>query len=187
MLVGWLGPRKDMEGLETSAPSDSNQRQAFWRAKCRVRLSAHIEEALGLRIKPDDVRLKPDEETRYEWQIEDPTLLPFSHKQLSNHSVGAYMALYYGVGKSFRAVEHDRSPKRPLDLPLQDRMYALEVKNKNTTEELKVTKEQLGALEKEITFLEKENTSLESEKAALEKENTALKESVREYEECIAK
>ncbi|THC87004.1 hypothetical protein EYZ11_013550 [Aspergillus tanneri] len=119
----------------------------------------------GLRIKPDDVRLKPDEETRYEWQIEDPTLLPFSHKQLSNHSVGAYMALYYGV----------------------DRMYALEVKNKNTTEELKVTKEQLGALEKEITFLEKENTSLESEKAALEKENTALKESVREYEECIAK
>ncbi|KAA8642363.1 hypothetical protein EYZ11_006002 [Aspergillus tanneri] len=169
-----------MEDLETRAPSDSNQRRSSWRAKCRERLAAHIEEALGLQVKPDDVRLKTDEETRYEWQVDDPSLWPFFNKQLSKHSVGAYMALYYGVGNSFRAVEHNKSHNRLLGHPLQERVYALEVKNQKLTEELKVTKEHLGVLEKENTSLEKENT-------ALMKEKTALKENVRGYEECIAK
>jgi hypothetical protein len=62
-------------------------------------------------VNPDDVRLQPNNETPYAWQVDDPDLKPFFGKSLSKHSIGAYMELCSAVGQSFRAVHRDEAVK----------------------------------------------------------------------------
>jgi hypothetical protein len=62
-------------------------------------------------VNPDDIRLQPNDETPYAWQVDDPDLKPFFGKSLSKHSIGAYMELCSAVGQSFRAVHRDEAVK----------------------------------------------------------------------------
>lgn len=63
-----------------------------------------VGETLGIKVQPSAVRLKPEEDMHYRWQIDDPSLEHLFQKHLSKHSVGAYILLHNGAGKSFRAV-----------------------------------------------------------------------------------
>ena len=63
---------------------------------------------LGIQVKPSEVRLRPNEDDlKYAWKVDDPSLEPLFEKHLSKHSVGAYMQLYREVGQSFHAVHLD--------------------------------------------------------------------------------
>ena len=70
---------------------------------------------LGIQIKPSEVRLvrSSEEDLRYTWKVDDPSLEPLFDKHLSKHSVGAYMQLYREVGQSFHAV-HFNSTQQVL-------------------------------------------------------------------------
>jgi hypothetical protein len=63
----------------------------------------HLECTLGIVVEPTQVRLKPDVQDGYKWNALPETQHLFT-KQLSKHSVGAYMELCREVGKSFEAV-----------------------------------------------------------------------------------
>jgi hypothetical protein len=73
------------------------------RQKKRLRLISYLESTLRIVIKSAQVQLKPDVQNEYMWNA----LLKRQHlfiKQLSKHSIRAYMKLYQEVGKSFKAV-----------------------------------------------------------------------------------
>ncbi|MCJ1426426.1 hypothetical protein MMC29_004329, partial [Sticta canariensis] len=59
-------------------------------------------------IEPAQVRLKPDAQDGYMWNALPERQHLFT-KQLSKHSLGAYMELCREVGKSFEAVARDSS------------------------------------------------------------------------------
>lgn len=63
---------------------------------------------LGILIEPAQIRLKPDPQDGYLWSVLPERRHLFT-KQLSKHSVGAYMELYREVGKSFEAVAQTTS------------------------------------------------------------------------------
>ena len=70
---------------------------------------------LGIQVKPSEVRLRSSEEDlRYTWKVDDPSLEPLFDKHLSKHSVGAYMQLYREVGQSFHAVHLDSFQQVPV-------------------------------------------------------------------------
>jgi hypothetical protein len=112
--------------MDGQLASLGNKKRASWRATCRNRLSQHIcylpftqfcavqsltsriGETLGIEVQPSDVRLKPEEDMPYRWQIDDPALEPLFQKHLSKHSVGAYMLLHKRVGQTFQAVRPDK-------------------------------------------------------------------------------
>jgi len=58
---------------------------------------------LGIVVEPAQVRLLPDLQDGYSWSVLSERKHLFT-KQLSKHSVGAYMELCREVGKSFEAV-----------------------------------------------------------------------------------
>ncbi|KAE8371114.1 hypothetical protein BDV26DRAFT_299095 [Aspergillus bertholletiae] len=82
----------------------SNSNRTYWRILCRRRLSQHIEITLGIAVNPSQVQLKA-KGTEYAWKIDDKLLKPLFKKNLSKHSVGAFIQLYHEVGKSFYAVQ----------------------------------------------------------------------------------
>jgi hypothetical protein len=103
-------------------PRSSNLDRARWRAKCREKLSEHIskihalillifsnankrqpESKLGISINPSEVRLIPRAEDPYSWQYL-PARIHLFEKNLSKHSICAYMELCREVGVSFEAV-----------------------------------------------------------------------------------
>lgn len=67
-------------------------------------LSRLIENRLGLMIDPSQVRLQPTVEDGYVWRP-FPEKEHLFKKQLSKHSVGAYMELCRDVGRSFEATK----------------------------------------------------------------------------------
>ena len=68
-------------------------------------MSNSTDEVLEIQIEPSEVRLRSSEEDlRYTWKVDNPSLEPLFDKHLSKHSVGAYMQLYREVGQSFHAV-----------------------------------------------------------------------------------
>lgn len=70
---------------------------------------------LGIQVKPSEVRLRPSEDDlKYAWKVDDPSLEPLFEKHLSKHSVGAYMQLYREVGQSFHAVHFDGVQQVPV-------------------------------------------------------------------------
>lgn len=73
---------------------------------CRA-LIERIDETIGIQVKPSEVRLRSsNEDSKYGWQIDDPSLEPLFEKHLSKHSVGAYMQLCREVGQSFYAIHY---------------------------------------------------------------------------------
>ncbi|KAL3484444.1 hypothetical protein BJX62DRAFT_243916 [Aspergillus germanicus] len=129
----------------------SNKRRLTWRLRCRNRLSEHIEETLGMIVNPDDIRLQPNDETPYAWQVDDPDLKPFFGKSLSKHSIGAYMELCSAVGQSFRAVHRDEAVKA-------------------TKDKLQILEEEKILLERALGAAKEQSQTLRDEKLALEKQ-----------------
>ena len=90
-----------------------------WRNNCRHILADHLSEPapgytwcltdntgatqLGITVLPDQVRLQPRVDDGYMW-IRQPEREHLFAKQLSKHSVGAYMELCREVGSSIEAV-----------------------------------------------------------------------------------
>ncbi|KAA8644915.1 uncharacterized protein ATNIH1004_009126 [Aspergillus tanneri] len=140
-----------------SRTGNGNRKRREWRSICRNRLSRHIGESLGIQVKPSEVRLKAgDEYAPYAWQIDDPSIKPLFDKQISKHSVGAYIALYQYVGRSFRAIHP------------QDLMKAVEPSNNSTCQDScpgqSVVEHQCRALEpaaaQQLQDLETDSTKL---------------------------
>jgi hypothetical protein len=63
---------------------------------------------LGIVVEPSLVRLIPEDNDRYVWVRQPERELLFT-RQLSKHSVGAYMELCREVGISFEAVARPES------------------------------------------------------------------------------
>ncbi|KAJ5235424.1 uncharacterized protein N7469_004592 [Penicillium citrinum] len=140
-------------------PPFGNQKRASWRSSCRNRLSQHIWETLGVKVQPSDVRLKPEEDMHYRWQIEDPSLEPLFQKHLSKHSVGAYMLLQRGVGQKFFAVRPEKDLNKEADLDL---MAQLRAENLSLTEKLRLSEEKAHRKEQEAIEAEDEIRSQNS-------------------------
>ncbi|KAJ5641204.1 hypothetical protein N7490_005204 [Penicillium lividum] len=81
-------------------------------------------ETLSIKVKPSEVRLRNGDDLEYAWEVDDPSLEPLFEKHLSKHSVGAYMLLERGVGKTFRAVR----PRKDENLNLTERLELAEAK-----------------------------------------------------------
>ncbi|KAL3459617.1 hypothetical protein BJX64DRAFT_291123 [Aspergillus heterothallicus] len=139
----------------------SNKRRLMWRLRCRDCLSAHIKESLELDVRPDKIRLQPDDETPYAWQVDDPDLKPFFEKSLSKHSLGVYMELCSAVGKSFRAVHRGQAVNARGD-------------------KLKILEEEKISLEKALGAAMEQSQNLREEKLALEKQLWELEENAAE-------
>ena len=104
---------------DTTGPRLSNLNRAEWRQKCRSALADHLRKTfdhwrtytkremlgskLGLSIELSMIRLSPQPEDGYAWLRSADREHLFS-KQLSKHSVGAYMELCREVGSSVEAI-----------------------------------------------------------------------------------
>ena len=116
------------QGFVTKA---GNAQRAEWRQKCRQTLATHIsklspllrtrvrlnlgaDSSLGIAVEPAQVRLLPDLQDSYAWSVLPERKHLFT-KQLSKHSVGAYVELCREVGKSFEAVIPARVTKESID------------------------------------------------------------------------
>ena len=97
-----------------SSDETGNLQRAKWRRKCRQILADHLEYTLRIVVEPAQVRLKPDVQDGYMWNTLSERQYLFT-KQLSKHSVGAYLELYREVGESFEAVT-----QKNLDVSLSD-------------------------------------------------------------------
>ena len=116
---------------QASVTKAGNAQRAEWRQKCRQTLAAHIsklspllrtrvrlnlgaDSTLGTGVEPAQVRLLPDLQDTYSWSVLPERKHLFT-KQLSKHSVGAYMELCREVGKSFEAVVPASVTKESID------------------------------------------------------------------------
>ncbi|GFF96233.1 hypothetical protein IFM53868_08432 [Aspergillus udagawae] len=163
----------------------SNQRRTSWRVRCRRRLASHIkEDTLGLQIEPDDVRLQPDDETRYAWQVDDPELESLFEKALSKHSVGAYIELCSEVGRSFRAVHRDQVVKGGRSVT--DRLRTLQVEHDTMEQAVRAVKEQNQSLHAEKIALERRLRDAEEDAAKriseMEHKITTLEENISRHQ-----
>ena len=78
------------------------------------------------------MRLKSDDENmQYTWHVQDPKIQGLFEKQLSKHSVGAYVTLADEVGRSFWAIHRHsanevRRPFPGLDYRIIGSYHSLE-------------------------------------------------------------
>ncbi|KAL6240895.1 hypothetical protein RBB50_012154 [Rhinocladiella similis] len=85
------------------APRPGNVQRAEWRRKCRQILADHLRDKLSVIIEPSQVRLVPNLQDGYMW-VRQPEREHLFMKQLSKHSVGAYMELCREINVSIEAV-----------------------------------------------------------------------------------
>ncbi|KAL4862436.1 hypothetical protein BDV12DRAFT_203053 [Aspergillus spectabilis] len=71
----------------------SNLRRAEMRRKCRQELAKHIKAQLGLDISPENVRLRPRRDDKYQWKVAEPLRGLFSTKDLSNGTTGEFQKI----------------------------------------------------------------------------------------------
>ncbi|KAK2731273.1 hypothetical protein FQN57_003540 [Myotisia sp. PD_48] len=79
--------------------SHGNEKRAKYRNKCRVRLSQHIYEKLGIRVAPADIRLKPSQDDPYRW-LPLPSTEYLLEKQLSKSSIRDYQEICDAIDDS---------------------------------------------------------------------------------------
>lgn len=60
---------------------------------------------------PSQVRLRTEDDSNYAWHVKGPQIKKLFDKQLSGHSVGAYISLIEEVGRSFWAVHPQMAKK----------------------------------------------------------------------------
>ena len=119
------------DNRQPSLTKAGNAQRAEWRRKCRQTLAAHISKLspllstrvrlnlgadsnLGIVVELAQVRLLPDLQDSYSWSVLPERKHLFT-KQLSKHSVGAYMELCREVGKSFEAMVPASVTKESID------------------------------------------------------------------------
>ncbi|KFZ14909.1 hypothetical protein V502_05856 [Pseudogymnoascus sp. VKM F-4520 (FW-2644)] len=110
------------------APRQSNIDRAQWQSKCCEKLSEHIETKLGITVDPLEIRLITCEQDPYSWQYL-PAASHLFQKNLSNHSIGAYMELYREFGSSFEAVAKEHIFLTRLAANFTDKITQLEAEN----------------------------------------------------------
>ncbi|KAK1977348.1 hypothetical protein LZ30DRAFT_803069 [Colletotrichum cereale] len=123
----------------------NNSERAKWRRICRETLCDHINNTLGLKVLPNQVRLTPKEDDKYKWEMGDKTEL--FRKQLSKQSIGPLMHLCREVGKSFRAVLQSQNANLVNQAPLP---CQIQLENTNLQEELCLTRQRLELAEKRL-------------------------------------
>ncbi|KUJ09325.1 uncharacterized protein LY89DRAFT_724351 [Mollisia scopiformis] len=129
-------------------PRPSNQDRARWRTKCREKLSKHIKSKLGISIDPSEVRLITRVEDPYSWQSL-PVRTHLFKKNLSKHSIGAYMELCREVGISFKAVVKENILFTRPAANFTNRIAELEAENSRLIGEVNKLKDTAAA---ESTF-----------------------------------
>ncbi|KAA8644949.1 uncharacterized protein ATNIH1004_009160 [Aspergillus tanneri] len=134
----------------------ASRKRSELRAVCRNRLSEHINKTLGINIKPSQVRLRIEDDTQYRWHVNDPRIEELFDKQLSKHSVSAYMTLIEEVGHSFWAVE-----KGQPGLPLQEQLDTLRSEHTALIEELEHAKRHVADSNQENERMACEISSLQ--------------------------
>ncbi|EFY94587.1 hypothetical protein X797_010948 [Metarhizium robertsii] len=93
---------------EKSRQSNADRRRE--RDKCRLKLSQHINERLGIIVKPSEVRLNPRFHDAYVWRPfpgHEKLYAPIFGKNLSDHSIGTYRLLAEQVGGTFEATHRE--------------------------------------------------------------------------------
>ncbi|PVH67769.1 hypothetical protein DL98DRAFT_600143 [Cadophora sp. DSE1049] len=109
-------------------PRPSNIDRARRRTECREKLSEHIKSKLGISIDPSEVCLITRVEDPYSWQSL-PARTHLFEKNLSKHSIGAYMELCREVGVSFEAVAKENILFTGPAANFIDRIAELEAEN----------------------------------------------------------
>ncbi|KAK0721818.1 hypothetical protein B0T26DRAFT_623446, partial [Lasiosphaeria miniovina] len=85
----------------------SNIERRRARDECREKLSKHIHQRLGIKVKAADVRLNPRPNDPYAWRIlpgEEHSLSRVFVKNLSDHFIGTFRLLCREIGMTFEAV-----------------------------------------------------------------------------------
>ncbi|KAI2791725.1 hypothetical protein POX_c04601 [Penicillium oxalicum] len=141
--------------------TSSNKKRALLNQQCREALSAHIENRLGIVIKPDKVRLQPPAEDGYAWSVTEESAW-LLQSCLSSGKVGLYRAICNALGKSLEAV-------RPGDLP------SSQPRQNSRAELLQSSEDDDGSFTARIRELESTNDDLAAE---LERVNNRLEESL---------
>ncbi|PVH67505.1 hypothetical protein DL98DRAFT_475594, partial [Cadophora sp. DSE1049] len=121
-------------------PRPSNLDRARWRTECREKLSEHIRSKLGILVDPSEVRLITRVEDPYSWQFL-PARTHLFEKNLSKHSIGAYMELCREVGVSFEAVAKEHILFTSPAASFTDRIAELEAENSKLMSEVHQWKE----------------------------------------------
>ncbi|GFF78661.1 hypothetical protein IFM53868_02400 [Aspergillus udagawae] len=104
-------------------------------------------EALGVDVKPSEVRLKfGEDEVQYAWKFNNKNLEPLFEKHLSKHSVGAYMQLHREAGKGFYAVNLKDIPKNTPQLDITEQLSRLETKKADLALRLAKAEQRILAL-----------------------------------------
>ncbi|KAH6667432.1 hypothetical protein B0J14DRAFT_658881 [Halenospora varia] len=161
-------------------PRPSNLDRARWRTGCREKLSEHIKSKLGISIDPSEVRLITRVEDPYSWQSL-PARTHLFEKNLSKHSIGAYMELCREVGVSFEAVAKDNNLFTGPAANFTDRIAGLEAENSRLMGEVNKLKDIAAA---ESTFkrgAEEAANQLTAVLHAAELENQHLKRDIQKW------
>ncbi|KFY68139.1 hypothetical protein V496_01259 [Pseudogymnoascus sp. VKM F-4515 (FW-2607)] len=117
------------------APRQSNIDRAQWRSRCREKLSEHIKTKLGITVDPLEIRLITREQDPYSWQYL-PAASHLFQKNLSNHSIGAYMELHREIGSSFEAVAKEHMFLTRPAANFMDKIIQIEEENLKLVVEL---------------------------------------------------
>lgn len=112
-----------------------NLDRSRWRNSCREELSQHIRESLyqispsallivlenrlGIKIEPSQVRLITRADDPYTWKVL-PEKRHLFLKNISDHSIGAYKELCKGIGVAFEAVPINATTGTGLEDPVQE-------------------------------------------------------------------
>lgn len=178
----------------TVGPRRSNLRRAKLRQDCRLELSEHLKDELGIQVKPEEVRLIPEAEDGYRWDP-PPEMEYLFTKQLSKHSIGAYVQLYHGVkDKKVKArllTDGDVHPRRDKvmktmkaslpNLSNAETTIDLEQRNASLLAELEQVKKQAHEdqmarkqIEEELTTSRKALRTIQQQASKLHRQHTAL-------------
>ncbi|GFF60864.1 hypothetical protein IFM51744_10512 [Aspergillus udagawae] len=105
-------------------------------------------EAIGVVVKPSEVRLKfREEQAQYAWKFNYKSLVPLFDKHLSKHSVGAYKQLHREAGKGFYAVDPKDIPEDTPQPDITEQVLCLETERADLVLRLAEAEQLIVALE----------------------------------------
>ncbi|KAH7115410.1 hypothetical protein B0J13DRAFT_459875 [Dactylonectria estremocensis] len=148
----------------------SNAERRRERDECRTKLSQHINDRLGISVKPFNVRLNPRPNGLYSWRIlpgQEHELSRIFKKNPSEHSISIFRMLSKRVGITFEAVSAEASDLIPGSLisieKLQDTKYSLSQQAFNLNNSLEMELHHRELAETEAKQLQEKLSSLEEQ------------------------
>ncbi|KAK0701939.1 hypothetical protein B0T26DRAFT_795827 [Lasiosphaeria miniovina] len=152
----------------------SNIERRRARDECREKLSKHIHQRLGIKVKAADVRLNPRLNDPYAWRIlpgEEHSLSRVFVKNLSDHSIGTFRLLCREIGKTFEAV---LSSTQSSSL---DSIVTLSVPEPSFSVMINELREENARLYQEVYELKSKARVESGQKKLVEEENCKLRSS----------